>query len=623
MSAPAPPPALPSVLAHPPTHAPPPSPAPSSTAVQVRCSQCKKDKPLDDYPLRLINLVPYQVCTAHAWYWTAAKQHSQWAPTRRTPFVDVCSEVSMAGASAQGKWLVDGAVEDRPWFVEQLAAAGNWTPKEGKVRPTAAKGDAIPSPTWIYSLWPSSTSSAPAPAAQELFKLQLWYHESARAFTMTLMSDGASKAPGPWSRPGRVRPSQAPPAPAAPPAAPTPSHLPLSFESASASRAPARSRTAVPPPQQSSHQFVPSAPSLVAARNADRDREQMPPPPVPSARPAKKARRVEPQLVSPVPTSSGSSGLITPFSAAHAEWSHFLSFPTLVQQPQPSSAPPAQQPHRDSPLDPLLLASLVQPSPSSTSTQHAPTAPSPAQDFRPLSLAELLSSAIFEPPIIDLPPRPPPTHHARSHAHAPVSRSGRELDAAVADALGATPDTLGGDGSASGSDEDEGRGYYEDSIPDESSADEDDEGAEGAGDAADGASVSSFFESSAEETEYGSGDERALSADDDDEEGEDNWLEGFAAQQMGLGPRRGAGRGRGRRAEELEEEEDEGNDELSEGEAPAAPPARRTRAATSAMRTGAQQSRRAVGAAQDEDEVDELDSPSSGAEERQPSVGAE
>ncbi|GAA5901148.1 hypothetical protein JCM8208_002289 [Rhodotorula glutinis] len=604
------PPAFPSVLAHPPTLAPPPSPAPATTAARARCSQCKKDKPLDEYPLRLANLKPYQVCTAHAWYWTAAKQHSQWAPARYTAFQHVCEEVFMGGPDAQGKWLVQGGAEDRARFVEQLAAAGNWTASELVVRPTVAKGDAAPSPTWVYLLSPSSTSTAPAQDAQVRLKLQLWHHAPASAFTITLMSDGAAKDPGPWARKGRVRRSAAEQAQSGRLAAPVLPQPPVSFASATASPDPAAGSTAPAPPETSTRPFATSAPSTVASRNADRDREQMPPPPVPSARPAKKARRVEPQLVSPTPTSLSSSGLITPFSAAHAQWSHFLSFPTLVQQPP--RPPPAQQQQqaqqRDFPLDPLLLASLVQPSPSSTSAQQAHAASSPAPDVRPLSLAELLSSAIFEPPIIDLPPRPPPSHH--SHAHAPASRAGRELDAAVADALGATPDTLDGDESGGEGSEDEGRGYYEDSIPDESSADEEEDGADGAGDGADGASVSSFFESSAEETDYGSDDSNALS----DDEGEDNWLEGFAAQQMGLGPRRGAGQGRASASEELEEEEDEGDDELSEERA--APPARRTRASAARKGGGAQQGGPAAGATQDEDEVDELDSPSSGGEER-------
>ncbi|GAA5921453.1 hypothetical protein JCM3775_003057 [Rhodotorula graminis] len=613
MSASAAPGAIPSVLAHPPTFAPAPSPAPTAPLGQVRCSQCKKDKPLDEYPLRLINLKPYQVCNAHAWYWTAAKQHSQWAPARYTAFHHVCDEVLMGGPSAQGKWLVEGAFEDRSRFVEQVAAAGNWTAQELMTRPTKAKGDAIPSPTWVYSLSPASTSTAPAP---ELLKLQLWHHAAASAFTITLKSDDAAQEPGPWAKKGRVRRSVAQQAPSVPRAALTLPQPPSSSASTTASPGAALGSTAATPPEDRNRQLATFAALADAAGAAarDRDREQMPPPPVPSARPAKRARRVEPQLVSPTPTSLGSSGLITPFSAAHAEWSHFLSFPTLVQQPQNASAPPAQQPQqaqqRDFPLDPLLLSSLVQPSPSSTSIRHAPAAPSPAHNSRPLSLAELLSSAIFEPPIIDLPPRPPPTHHVRAHSHAPAPRSGREFDAAVADALGATPDALDGDESGEGDSDDEGRGYYEDSIPDESSADDDEEeeeGAEGAGDGADGASVSSFFESSAEETDYGSDDENALS----DDEGEDNWLEGFAAQQMGLGPRRGAERGR-----QGASEEDEGNDELSEGEGRVAQPARPTRASTAARRRGTQQGTTAAGAAVDEDEVDELDSPSSGGDER-------
>lgn len=345
-------------------------------------------------------------------------------------------------------------------------------------------------------------------------------------------------------------------------------------------------------------------------RSAERDREQMPPPPVPSARPAKKARRVEPQLVSRTPTSLASNGLNTPFSAATTEWSHFLSFPTLLQPQAPAPAPrqtgpqqQQQQQHGNFPLDPLLLSAFSSASPSS-SAGH-PAAPSPRHEARPLSLAELLSSAIFEPPIIDLPPRPSyQSQHAATGRSAP-SRTGRALDAAVADALGATPDALdsGEEEEEDGSGDDDASGYYEDSIPDESSAEEDDDDEEGDADGrggGDGASVSSFFESSAEETEYGSA---SGEEDDEDDEGEDNWLEGFAAQQMGL--RRGEPE-----EEELDEEEDE-DDELSEGDdAVAAAPAKRRPG-----RGPARARNPPRGIRETDDEVDELDSPSSGGEE--------
>ncbi|GAA6053827.1 hypothetical protein JCM3770_004738 [Rhodotorula araucariae] len=589
-------PPVPSVLEHRPLLAPssawrplaaPSAPAPADDG-QIRCSQCKKRKPPSEYPRRLINLQPYQVCTAHGWYWTQAKQLSQWAPSTRSSLPEVCEEASRV-RDTQGKWLVEGGAGDRQVFVERIAAAGNWTAEEqcvistvvspgvlivrahSQIRPSTAKGDAAPSPTWVYTLWPSSTSTAPASEPQHRVKLQLWHHAAAGAFTITLKADGVAKQPSPWARPGRVRPSQAKKSAEG-------VQAPLDGElapSAPVVAAPGDIVVAPPPapPQKRRARFAPSAPS------AARDREQMPPPPVPAARPAKKARRVEPQLVSPVPTSSAFASSTTPFSAsAGSEWSHFLSFPTLVAS-QPAAH---QQPHHlqhpaqhDFPLDPLLLSAFP-----STAPATAP-ALTPAPDPPPLSLAELLSSAIFEPPIIDLPPR--------VGAHAP-SRAGRDLDAAVADALGATPDALS-DGEDDDEEEQEGdegdarERYYEDSIPDESSAEEDDDDRDGGG------SVSSFFESSAEETEYGTEDEGAGTGDGESDDGEDNWLEGFAAQQMGL--RRGS--------EEEDEVDDEEDDELSDGAADARAEVRRVRSA------GARKG-------DADDEVDQLESPTSGDE---------
>ncbi|BGP46467.1 hypothetical protein JCM10450v2_002312 [Rhodotorula kratochvilovae] len=587
---------VPSVLVHrpllPPSSAPRPPPPPSAPSPAedglIRCSQCKNRKPPSEYPARLINLQPYQVCTAHGWYWTPAKQLSQWAPATRSSLDKVCDE-AVRVQSGQAKWLVEGGAGDRPVLVERIAAAGNWTAEENQTRPSTAKGDAAPSPTWVYTLWPSSTSTTPAPEPQQLHKLQLWHHEAAGVYTILLKADGAAKKPAPWARPGRVRPSQAKKREEGAQAALLSGGGAAPLRAAAGPPAPDSGDIVVAPPpappKKRRARFAPSAPS--AARDRDRDRQQMPPPPVPAARPAKKARRVEPQLVSPMPTSSASAPLQTPFSAAAgSEWSHFLSFPTLLT-PQPApphpNFPQQQQPSHDFPLDPLLFPSFP--------TTPAPAAAVQASDPPPLSLAELLSSAIFEPPIIDLPPRAP-----YAHAHAP-SRAGRELDAAVADALGATPDAHSSGEEEDEEDEegeDEGReGYYEDSIPDESSAEEEDDD-DGEGDGA--GSVSSFFESSAEETEYGTGDE---GAEGESDEGEDNWLEGFAAQQMGL-RRGGEEEDEEEEEEELDEEED---DELSEGEPSG--PAKPARARGAGGRRG-----------EADDEVDELESPTSGSEGR-------
>ncbi|GJN87172.1 hypothetical protein Rhopal_000117-T1 [Rhodotorula paludigena] len=651
----------------PPHSAPPPPRLPTQRpraqtppvpADWIRCSQCKKHKDPSAFPVRLINLIPYQVCLAHDWYWTEAKRATHWAPTTTISWAGLCDAARQLRADqtgAQGKWRVSGRASERESLVDRISRAGGWTAKEIPFRQSTAKNDSLPSPTWIYSLEPTASSSS-NPSS---FKLQLWAHDSIGCYTITLVPSTKGKEVSAWARPGRARKPKSAAAPVdvetGQPARKSESAAAPSGDApgmAALLAAAAQTASAATSTSSSKRRSTSSVPS------ADRDREQMPPPPVP-----KKPRRVEPLLVSPNPTfSSSGPNSQTPFAAAAADqsWAHLFSFPTL----QLPSAPPAASSASDPfPLDPLLTAApgssdaaplpvgalpAFPPAASSSSSSRAPHSGSLQLDpNRPLTLAELLSSAIFEPPNIDLPPRLP-AHNAASsssiftartssrsrrpaHTAARVrTKAGKELDEAVADALGnATPPV-----SAAGADEEgalseeEGEGYYEDSIPDESSEEEDDdeedeELLEGdtPGGGADGASVSSFFESSAEETDYGS----ARPGDDEsDEDGEDNWLEGFAAQQMGLtrgetddeedeeedeedegGDDGGeAGEGERSRDEVSAFEEDEENDELSDGEVVATT----TRALDD--RRAARAATRAAGVQDAEDEVDELDSPS-------------
>lgn len=174
----------------------------------------------------------------------------------------------------------------------------------------------------------------------------------------------------------------------------------------------------------------------------------------------------------------------------------------------------------------------------------------------------MLASSLFDPPNLDSPPAQPlqPIHNQRqsppqlrSSAPAPeppppTGVISPELTAAISRALseaGYSPAGTFESPAAPVEEEEEyvdeaEEGYYEDSIPDTSSEEEDDEEADAA-EAAEGSDVASFFESSAEETDHGSEGVEAGGADEEDEE--DDWLEGFAAQQMGLG--RAVARARG------------------------------------------------------------------------------
>lgn len=436
------------------------------------------------------------------------------------------------------------------------------SPRSGSTVRALAQTDARPSPTYAYILNPISPSAPP-----DAYRLTFYHHESVGKYTIALRPEGKSKKASAWSRPERTKAGKAkkaaeavdngdlerpdavtgvqsgPDTPASmsdgfaqfEPVLPTP---PVDFQVVGTP-----TEAGQPPPQRDK-----------TARKRDRDREIMPPPPLPAARPPKKGRRIEPVLVSPAPSSSSSSSSTaqqTAFSAAH-DWSRFLSFPTqYLANGDISTAPTTNGPSSSHPSQHDLR-------PTSHASPSSAAAPSPAAHDRPLTLWEMLASSLFDPPNIDSPPAQPlqPIQNRRqsparlrSSAPAPTPPPATavispELTAAISRALTEAGYSTGGtfETPAAPVEEEEEyvdeaeEGYYEDSIPDTSSEEEEDEEADAA-EAAEGSDVSSFFESSAEETDYGSeaGEEGGA-----DEEEEDDWLEGFAAQQMGL-QRAGAG----------------------------------------------------------------------------------
>lgn len=208
--------------------------APPPPTTSIRCSQCKKTKPLSDFPVRLINLQPYQVCRTHTWYWTKEKQAVHWVPEEVKSIERVSQEVLSVRGNVEGavdKWMVKAASEDRAALVQRIATAGGWKSKAlyaphpfplspvskliiqscSNVRKSGAKSDSPPHPTFHYSLNPlpassPSTSATPADDSHGTFKLILYQHEADGSYTMTLRSDDKKKAPlQPWARPERVR----------------------------------------------------------------------------------------------------------------------------------------------------------------------------------------------------------------------------------------------------------------------------------------------------------------------------------------------------------------------------------------------------------------------------------
>lgn len=422
-------------------------------------------------------------------------------------------------------------------------------------------------------------SRDPPRSAAGGFRLTFYVHPGTGKVTVTMKPEGKVAA-SPWSRPKRWRKKDdgsrsasegatevPPPAQAAESAgleddgdfaAQRYGHSDTSrFAAALEAAAAAVGATDNNLPPQSDPYAIMDHPALTSSLGHS-DRDVMPPPPLPATRPAKRARRVEPQLVSPMPTYNSdtvSTSTNPAFAASTApDWTRFLSFPTLTL------------PEGDIPIDPLLMSSPGDGPAPATKSRKQPTSPRkrsshgpppPPPPNRPLTLAEMLSSSLFEPPDLGIPTRSTTvagsgTQHLHSWRQEASPKAGTSAETAgqnaassaatalatqelvsaltslrdgiyarttghspAASATVSTPVAAVPPESPAGEDERDEEGYYEDSIPDTSSEEEDDEDDAG-GDASD---MSSFFESS--DDGGGSG-------------GDDNWLEGFAAQQMGL-----------------------------------------------------------------------------------------
>ncbi|GAA5821452.1 hypothetical protein JCM11251_004630 [Rhodosporidiobolus azoricus] len=616
--------------------APPPLPQPSTShstdsGPLIRCSQCKKHKAATEFPTRLINLEPYQVCLTHNWYWTKEKQAVHWAPTDETSMGELCEEVKALKEGEKGasdKWLVKGSAEDRAAIVQSIATAGRWKSKKITLRKSGSKSDSPPHPTFQYTLSPILVDDDGGN-----FKLTMYEHEAAGNYTLTVRPEDKKKQTQPWARPERVRKAKkdkeeaaAIPSPTVWADNPTPPAMSLSMDATTpavnelGTALQAHDSLALLVDAAASFSNVDIAVGNTSANRADheqgaldaappRSSQEMPPPPLP--RPPKKKRRVEPSLISTIPSSSSTSNSFSTAAgaaeAAQSSWANIFSFPSLVQPTPTAPIPPnagssaAMSGPYDYSTDAQLVAFLnslgalpaaptpTAPAPSSSSSLVS-TAPSalPLTPAQPLTLSDLLNNPFLTPPNIPLPPRQPaPTPSsapkARSKLRHPTgaaeatddsgqtTKAGKDLDDAVADALGSSSAAGGQAGSRQGqvaakrpkqravlssvpptyasaassdvpaaastfAKGESGEGEvdeYEDSIPDDSEV-------EGEGDEGEEGDEESIFESSAEEEESldgSSGGEDDESDEDEweDEEGEgeeDDWLVGFAVRQM-------------------------------------------------------------------------------------------
>lgn len=571
--------------------------ASGSTTALIRCSQCKTYKRPSDYPLRIINLEPYHVCLAHKWYWTPAKQANNWAPSATTSLEQVCDDVRQLRDGVPGSptcWMLDGTEEDLARVVKDIASVGDWASEIVAVRQKKKVSEGQNSPMFGYNLVPRGR---PKRSVGGGFRLNLYVHTLKSKITLTMKAEDLPKGSLAWSRPDRWKSRKELASnevnghqePAAGGITATVDASAVRLESEQIARAQNPPIEQAPSPLEAALR----AAAAVAANEAGlsipgqrdvwvngdgiqqgsrRDRaddEVMPPPALPASRPAKRARRVEPLLVSPMPTSNATSSTTSAFAAA-PDWTRFLSFPTMTL------------PNGDIPIDPFIATTSAPDSASSPNVgavaakapkrRHVPPPKVPpsssiSSSSRPLTLAEMLSSSLFEPPDIDLPPRATApassgTQHLQSSKHHAVRTQAAADSAAIAASAPSPAATLAtqelvsaltslrdglyarstGQSPAVVSDvvttpaqqSDHQRGdedhesYYEDSIPDTSS--EEDESDDDDDDAASrdiGSDMSSFFESSSEEADDGESEDEAAGE-------EDNWLEGFAAQQMGL-----------------------------------------------------------------------------------------
>ncbi|ORY73235.1 hypothetical protein BCR35DRAFT_307254 [Leucosporidium creatinivorum] len=171
------------------------SPPAEEQATTHRCSQCKQDRPLDEFPTRLTTLQPFLVCKSHAWYWTPAKRELHWAPEGISTMETVCREVGevVSEQRTAGSWIVRGTAEDRNAIVTRVASVQNWVALPVAMRKSRASGPAPPPPHHYQLKTRGINAQAPT------WRLVVTFHESQRKHVVAFKKDVGRK-PGTWAK---------------------------------------------------------------------------------------------------------------------------------------------------------------------------------------------------------------------------------------------------------------------------------------------------------------------------------------------------------------------------------------------------------------------------------------
>ncbi|KAI5481675.1 hypothetical protein MNV49_002901 [Pseudohyphozyma bogoriensis] len=152
-------------------------------APTLKCTQCKKNRPVSDFPLRNVSLAPFSICKNHVWYWTEERR-SAWAPKDATSLDALCDNVmrSLDGESVPETWVLEGEEVLRSKIVERVAKVGGWNVKAIPVRKTRAKsGQSVPA-AHHFDLSPPSNASSTLPS----FRLSLTHQAALAKFAVVL-----------------------------------------------------------------------------------------------------------------------------------------------------------------------------------------------------------------------------------------------------------------------------------------------------------------------------------------------------------------------------------------------------------------------------------------------------
>ncbi|KAK4050903.1 hypothetical protein OIO90_004879 [Microbotryomycetes sp. JL221] len=165
-----------------------------------RCSQCKRSRPLHEFPVRLTTLQPSLVCKSHSWYWTEDKVQAHWAPEHVSSVEQVCHQarglVTNMGnpTGLTDKWMLHDCRQDQMRLVNALASSlqlvASIIPKR---KSRAVKTEALE--TAAYKLAPAR------PINGDLnFRLTITTHEAQDKLVLMLKAETKGRTVGPWSK---------------------------------------------------------------------------------------------------------------------------------------------------------------------------------------------------------------------------------------------------------------------------------------------------------------------------------------------------------------------------------------------------------------------------------------